>query len=103
MRWFTVRSVCRHYAEEIYEERITLWFRETADDAIHSAEVEALEYAEAVDGQDTGIFQYYDIGEEPGEAVEIFSLMRSSADNPAQYLTRYFDTGTERQRSIPDD
>jgi hypothetical protein len=33
--------------------------------------------------------------DEPGEGIEVFSMLRESNKKPKDYLTRFFDSGTE--------
>ena len=33
--------------------------------------------------------------DEPGEGIEVFSMLRESNKKPKDYLTRFFDTGNE--------
>ncbi len=49
----------------------------------------------------TGFAQAYGpLDDDPGDGVEVFSLMRTSDRDAADYLTRFFDTGDERQQKI---
>lgn len=97
--WFAVRCVVRHSGLGVYEERLTLWQAENIDDAIGLAEDEARDYAQGVEPASyAGLAQAYELYGQPGHGAEIFSLMRESALPPAEYLTAFFDTGSERQR-----
>jgi hypothetical protein len=106
--WFAVRCVFAvgwppEAVGETYEERITLWRAPSAEEAIARAEAEAVEYAAVIeDGPSTytGLAQCYRLVDEPGDGVEVFSLMRNSTLEPAAYLDRFFDTGSERQGSV---
>ncbi|WP_344177249.1 hypothetical protein [Kribbella lupini] len=87
----------------MYEERITLWRAASAEDAIERAEAEALEYAgSVVESPDSylGMAQSYQLFDAPGDGAEVFSLMRTSALEPTEYLDTFFDTGAERQRPV---
>jgi len=87
----------------VYEERITLWLAASAEEAIERAEVEAIEYAGAIEeSPDTylGIAQSYRLADTPGDGAEAFSLMRSSVLETDEYLDAFFDTGTERQKTV---
>ena len=55
--WVGVRCVFRSTIEgnQVYEERVTLWRAGDLDKAIARAEAEALEYADAVDAEYTGL------------------------------------------------
>ncbi|MCZ7423645.1 MULTISPECIES: hypothetical protein [unclassified Micromonospora] len=99
--WFCVRCVFRvggDSASQVYEERLTLWRVEGFDEAIALAEDEALGYAaEQSDMDFVGLSQAYRLFDEPGHGAEVFSLLRASDLNPPAYLTRFFDTGEEKQ------
>jgi hypothetical protein len=97
-QWFAVRCIFHHAALETYEERITLWQAESVDNAIAHAEREAADYAaDLADVRYLGLAQAFNVFDEPGNGIEVFSLMRDSALDPDSYLTRFFDTGNERQ------
>ncbi|MEH1017992.1 hypothetical protein V6U90_33675 [Micromonospora sp. CPCC 206060] len=65
------------------------------------AEAEALEYvAEQPGVVFAGLSQAYRLFDEPGHGAEVFSLIRESGQGPREYLTRFFDTGKERQGDI---
>ena len=71
------------------------------EQAIESAEAEALEYAAEQPGTTfVGLAQAYRLFDEPGHGAEVFSLIRDSGLVPQTYLTRFFDTGGERQGDI---
>jgi hypothetical protein len=114
--WFAVRCVFRHATnkpwgphdlgpgENAYEERITLWKAETADEAIDRAESEAREYAEILECEYTGLVQSYLVDGNPRTGAEVFSLIRRSELAPERYLDTFFDTGTEYQsKYVPRD
>lgn len=87
----------------MYEERITLWLTASAEEAIERAEVEALEYAGSIEESPDsylGIAQSYQLVDAPADGAEVFSLTRSSALGPGEYLDAFFDTGTERQKDV---
>ena len=85
-------------AMHLYEERITLWYAESLDQAIELAEREAATYAN--DGDEfLGYSQAYALPELVSvHGVEVFSLLRESDLEPRQYIDTFFDTGTERQQ-----
>jgi hypothetical protein len=99
--WFSVRCVFRVGSDpesQLYEERLTLWRAEGFDQAIALAEAEALGYAAEQPGMTfAGLAQAYRLFDEPGHGAEVFSLIRESGLEPQDYLTRFFDTGQERQ------
>ena len=94
--WYSVRCFLEHEAEpgasyHLYEERITLWFAESADAAIEQAEIEAQEYGAYMGGGlYLGLAQSYelidDIEPEQFSGTEVFSLMRESDLDPDQFL-----------------
>ena len=106
--WFAVRCVFASgwppdQRTPVYEERITLWRAPSAEVAIERAEAEARKYAGTIeDSSDTylGLAQSYRLVDSPADGAEVFSLMRSSALDPDEYLGTFFDTGTERQRAV---
>ncbi|MFI6522034.1 hypothetical protein ACIBF1_41255 [Spirillospora sp. NPDC050679] len=102
--WYGVRCVIfwPQGDERLYEESITVWRASSFDEAIAKAETEALDYATVCDGQYLGLAQAYFIGDGASitEGTEVFSLMRASDLDQDEYVTRYFATGRERQRSL---
>lgn len=97
--WFAVRCVVHHADLGVYEERLTLWQAPTAEAAIGLAEDEVREYARGLDSASyAGLAQAYELFDEPAHGAEIFSLMRETALPQDEYLTAFFDTGSERQR-----
>jgi hypothetical protein len=98
--WHAVRCVFKTLGlsdRHTYEERITLWHVESAEEAIDRAEAEAQEYPAA--GGDTylGLAQSFLLECEPVDGAEVFSLMRYSELDATPYLARFFSTGDERQ------
>ncbi|MBO2451411.1 hypothetical protein J4573_30275 [Actinomadura barringtoniae] len=89
----------RGVGEQSYEERVTVWRAGSLDEAIARAEGEAAEYAAAVGVEYLAFAQAYWIGGEEalGEGAEVFSLVRDSELGADAYLSRFFDTGAERQ------
>src|SRR5207237_8196918 len=97
--WCSVRCIFSHPDRQAYGERPTLWRVASFEAAIDRAETEAANYAQATLSRYTGLAQAYRLPAAPDQAVEIFSLIRLSALDSEQYLTRFFDTGTELQQS----
>ncbi len=105
--WYSVRCVLRAATAEpwgpadlgpgeaAYEERITLWRADSADEAIRRAEEEAETYGRRIGAERLGIAQSYRLSDEPGEGAEVFSLLRRSALADDPYLDAHFDTGAE--------
>ena len=93
-RWAPRDNQLRKY---VYEERITLWQSDSIDEAIAMAENEARSYA--TDGDEYLEYcQGYALFEEiDANGIEVFSLLRDSDLEPAQYLDTFFDTGLERE------
>jgi hypothetical protein len=101
--WYGVRCIIRwQTVEPSYEESITVWHAASFEDAIAKAEPAAREYAELCDGEYLELAQAYFIGddEQITEGTEVFSLIRNSDLEPDDYLTTFFDTGDERQRTL---
>jgi len=105
--WFGVRCVFGYSqnrrggpqdlapGEHAYEERLTLWYAGSADEAIELAEKDAEEYAASAGCEYTGLAQSYWLEEEPGHGVVAFSLVRKSTLTPDAYIDTFFDTGSE--------
>ncbi|CAN5402179.1 hypothetical protein BH10ACT8_BH10ACT8_23100 [soil metagenome] len=107
--WFAVRCIFSIDLAEnpagttTYEERITLWRASSAKEAIQLAEEEAVLYANELEVPRhlyLGFAQSFNLFEDAGHASEVFSLMRNSTLAPDEYLTKFFDTGSERLRNI---
>ncbi|WP_067830543.1 hypothetical protein [Actinomadura kijaniata] len=102
--WYGVRCVFRWPREDgrLYEENVTVWRAASFDEAIARAEAEARDYATACDGRYLELAQAYFIGGDESiiEGAEVFSLVRGSDLAADDYVTRYFDTGEERQRHL---
>jgi hypothetical protein len=101
--WFSVRCVFAFEADHgtNYEERVTLWHASSFEEAIERAEQEAREYAEELDARYVGLAQAFHLFVEDrplGDGDEVFSLIRESELAPDDYISRFFDTGKERQR-----
>jgi hypothetical protein len=107
LNWYSVRCVFvsrrPDTAGYTYEERITVWSAPSPELAIAKAEEEAEEYA-AIFDNDTyvGLAQSYWLRDELCNGAEVFSLMRDSTLEPAEYLSTFFDTGAEHQGKLPD-
>ena len=85
--------------KNLYEERITLWKASDVDEAITLAEREAQAYASDSGGVYLEFCQAYTLVEEPeAHGIEVFSLLRDSDLEPAQYLDALFATGGEHER-----
>ena len=95
MGWYSVRCVFV-LEPDLYEERVTLWEADDADHAIERAEADAGDYAEEIKAEYLGLAQVCPLGDTPADAVTVFSLVRESSLDAGEYVTRFFDTGTER-------
>jgi hypothetical protein len=99
MSWYSVRCLFWH-VEGLYEERVTLWRAESIDAAIQRAEDEAVDYMDGLNARYVGLAQAYGpLDKEPGDGVEVLSLMRASDLPGEDYVNRFFDTGTEAQQT----
>lgn len=112
-RWYSVRCVFemrkgpswtpRKDDLREYEERITIWRAESFEAAIARAEADAREYASNIEVEYVGLAQAYALDEDVhtvAEGTEVFSLIRTDNRAPAEYLDRYFDTGSEYQQTL---
>ena len=82
-----------------YEERVTLWRAEPSSEAIALAEAEVAEYREALTGcRYLGFAQAYVLADEPGQGVEVSSLIRDSGLAAESHLDAFVHTGREHQR-----
>ncbi|WP_062288707.1 DUF4288 domain-containing protein [Demequina phytophila] len=110
MEWYSVRCVFRFpdiEGRHIYEERITLWRAETAEQAIDLADDEARDYVDRLDSEDShpeylGLAQSYRLADEVGHGAEVFSIMRDSTLDPSDYIDWFLATGDERLFDISD-
>ena len=108
MESFSVRCIFRweptpgQQAPFLYEERITLWQADTAEQAAELAEREAEGYAQDHGAEYLEYWQSYVLAD-PVDAhgIEVFSLLRESPLPPDEYLDTFFDTGAERQQDVP--
>lgn len=102
--WYSARCLFRSTGPtegehaNLYEERVVLWRASSFDQAIQYAEGDAIEYAETLDKEYLGLVQAYELPDPPGAGEEVFSLMRTSALEPDEYLSAFFDTGSELQQ-----
>jgi hypothetical protein len=94
--WFGVRCVFRG-STGLYEERVTIWEADDFDHAIQLAEEEATIYAGNAASMFLGFAQAFKMTASLESGVEVFSLMRESTLEPDEYLSRFFDTGAERE------
>lgn len=95
MGWYSVRCVFA-VGDGMFEERLTVWQAASDDEAIALAEVEATEYADGI-GRYLGLAQSFEMSDEPRSGSEVYSLIRTSDLTGDEYLTAFFDTGSEHQ------
>ena len=103
---YSVRGIIRWSKREdqakrhVYEERITAWNAPSLDEAIELAEADAKRYADQEGFEALDLFQGYwlfDSIERIDDGTEVFSLLRESDLDSAEYLDAFFDTGNERE------
>lgn len=110
--WYSVKCIFEHndLAHEaeatVYEERIVILRAIGFDDAITQGEAEAQEYVAGI-GNDsigyTGFISAYRTGEdELAERMEVYSLMRETTLSREDFLTQYYDDGSERTQVYAD-
>lgn len=98
--WYGVRTVYRWPRQGAYEERVTIWRAQTADDAIAMADEEGDRYIAAnrskfeIQRLDN-YANCYLLVREPTNGSEVYSLLRSSDMSPEEYVDRFFETGAE--------
>jgi len=102
--WYGAKCVFRHddlQREEgsyVYEERVVLIRADSFDEAIAKAEQEAHTYAEEFDGIYLDFCGVYHLADnEVGDGCEVYSLMRTSDLEVDDFITRYFDDGTQHE------
>src|SRR5947209_1193964 len=104
--WYSARCLFRHRASEAdassYEERVILLQADSFDDALRRAEEEARAYSASLEGVE--YLEYLDVyhlfEDSIGDATEVFSLIRDSELGSAEYISHFFDSGSERSRSV---
>lgn len=105
--WFAVRLLIRFEPEatslgaQLYEERVSVWESDDGAAAIGLARDEAASYADPPAGEVLdGFAQVYAMSSPPTDGVVVFSATRASNLRPDEYLDSFYDTGSERSRSI---
>lgn len=106
--WYAARCVFRHeglrdtLGRTIYEERIVLLRADSSEHAFDLAEVEAAAYAASNEfctfTGHVDLFHLFDA--EVGHGSEIYSLMRASLLNPADYRQTFLVEGTDYEPDI---
>ncbi len=101
LSWYGVRCLFKWRDRPEYEERVTLWRATSFEAAIERAEAEASEYGADTELEYLGLAQAFDLkADQIADGSEVFSLIRTSPLAPREYINRFFDTGSERQRNI---
>jgi hypothetical protein len=100
--WFSVRQVLRH-SGATYEEQVTLWKAPSFEEAERRARLDAEERAGDVGAELLPPVQIYGLAELPADEAEVFSPMRDSELEPAEYVSTFFSTGGERQGTVDED
>ena len=101
VRWYGVRCIFKWRDRPEYEERITVWRATSFEAAIERAETEANQYAANIGFEYLGLAQAFELSvDQIEDGSEVFSLIRTSPLAPDEYVNRFFDTGSERQRNI---
>lgn len=106
MAWFGARTLYHHKSSEendeikFYEERIVLIDAIDFDEVIAKAEAEGQEYANMLSKTVyLGFVNVYKLSDETVlDKTEVYSLIRESKLNSDDYITAFFDTGTERTK-----
>jgi len=97
--WYSVRALFEAPAHGYFEERITMWRAESAEQALGKGEAEAREYAKQHGYTFTGFIESFHLAEAHlSEGTEVFSLLRDSPLESREYISRHLDTGGERRR-----
>ena len=105
--WFAAKCIFRHkrlskdnHDAFMYEERITIVDSESVEWAIIKAENEAKKYAESE--YDCEYINYIDCYQlsvlDITDKSEVYSLMRSSKLEPDDYISHYYQDGSERSQ-----
>lgn len=104
--WYSARCIFRHRASAplpaSYEERIVLLKADDFDDAVRRAEEDARMYADSLEDVEIllSIDVYHLFVDSVGDATEVFSLIRDSDLGPDEYISRFFQTGSERSQPV---
>lgn len=101
-QWYGVRCVFAD-GDGVFEERVTVWQADGFEAAVLLAEAEADDYADDEDLEYLGFAQASRLSSPPGHGAEVFVLERESDLDPEDYLTEFFDTGTEDEDVLDDD
>jgi hypothetical protein len=97
--WFAVRCLVEH-EDGFFEERITLWWARSSDEAVAQAVEDSELYAGMADARHVGLVGVFCLPEdEPRHGSEVFSAQRHSDLAAEDYIRTFFRTGNE----LPDE
>jgi len=101
---FVHRDAPKHGDGQVFEERIVLVKAASATDAIRLGEAEAEEYARMNDAEYLGFIDTFHLfTNQVGTGTEIYSNMRTSPLSPDEFVTKYYDDGTQHSRSADEE
>lgn len=104
-QWYGIKCLIEHdgLSEEpgshVYEERVVIFCAPDFDQAIARAEREVADYAQANGARYIGYCNAYKIDALAIEdGTEVYSVMREVPLPCADFITRYYDDGTDKHR-----
>jgi len=93
---FLHRDAPKQGEGQVFEERIVLIRAASAAEAIRLGEAEAEEYARQNEAEYLGFIDTFHIfSDEVGAGTEVYSLMRTSPLSSEEFVTKYYDDGTQ--------
>jgi len=105
--WYGVKCVFLHRDApkqgegQVFEERIVLIRATSTSEAIQRGEVEAEAYARANEAEYLGFIDTFHLfTDHVGSGTEVYSLMRTSPLAPKDFVTKYFDDGTQHSGTL---
>ena len=103
--WYGIKCLVEHSGLSgepgllVYEERIVIFRASGFDQAIERAEREVADYAQRNGARYIGYCNAYKIDAPAIEdGTEVYSLMREVPLSPGEFITRYYDDGTDKHR-----
>ena len=103
--WYGAKCVFLHHdvpkqgVGQVFEERIVLVQASSPAQAIELGEAEAREYARANHAEYLGFIDaFHMFAAEVGPGTEVYSLMRTSHLTPEDFVSWYYDDGTQHSR-----
>ena len=101
--WYGVKCLLEHAGlsedttAHVYEERIVLLRAVSFEEAVLRAERDATEYAKPIKARYLGYSNAYKLDVDSiSDATEVYSLMREVPMPPEDFITRYYDDGTDK-------